>query len=64
MKEYYGVCSSYCDDGKVIVNLIDSVEAEEKPLDTYKEMRRCDVYVNWFETYEEAMEFINECRVA
>lgn len=64
MKEYYGVCSSYYDNGKVIANLVDTVKAEEKPQDTYREAKRCDVYVNWFETYEEAREFINECKVA
>lgn len=58
MKKYYAVCTSYYDDGKVIANLVDVIEAEEKPKDTYKETRRCDVYINWFESNEEAMHFI------
>lgn len=64
MKKYYAVCNSYYDNGKVIANLVDIIEAEEKPMDTYKETKRCDVYVNWFESYEEAMKFIKECKVA
>lgn len=64
MKKYYAVCSSYYDNGKVIANLIDTIEAEEKPEDTYKETRRCDVYVNWFGSYKEAMNHIKECRTA
>lgn len=64
VKKYYAVCNSYYDNGKVIANLVDTIEAEEKPQDTYKETKRCDVYVNWFESYEEAMEFIKECKMA
>ena len=64
MKKYYAVCNSYYNNGRVTANLVDVVEAEEKPQDTYKETKRCDVYVNWFESYEEAMEFIKECKVA
>lgn len=64
MKKYYAVCSSYYDDGRVIANLVDTIEAEEKPEDTYKETRRCDVYVNWFGSYEEAMNHIKDCKMA
>lgn len=46
MKKYYAVCNSYYNNGRVTANLVDVVEAEEKPKDTYKETRRCDVYVN------------------
>lgn len=34
MKKYYAVCSSYYNDGRVIANLVDVVETEEKPHDT------------------------------
>lgn len=64
MKKYYAVCNSYYNNGKVVANLVDTIEAEEKPEDTYKETKRCDVYVNWFESYEEAIKFINECKIA
>lgn len=64
MKKYYAVCSSYYDNGKVIANLVDTIEAEEKPEDAYKETRRCDVYVNWFESYDEAMNHIKKCKMA
>lgn len=64
MKKYYAVCNSYYDNGKVIAHLVDTVEAEKRPEDTYKETRRYDIYVNWFESYDEAMEFIKECKRA
>lgn len=64
MKKYYAVCNSYYNNGKVVANLVDVIEAEEKPEDTYKETKRCDIYVNWFESYDEAMNFIKECKMA
>lgn len=64
MKKYYAVCNSYYNNGKVVANLIDTIESEEKPQDTYKETKRCDVYVNWFESYEEAINFVKECKMA
>lgn len=64
MKKYYAVCNSYYNNGKVVANLVDVIEAEEKPEDTYKEAKRCDIYVNWFESYDEAMNFIKECKMA
>lgn len=64
MQTYYGVCNSYYNNGKVVANLVDTVVAEEKPQDTYKETNRCDIYVNWFDTHEKAMEFIKECRAS
>lgn len=64
MKTYYAVCSSYCDNGKITANLVDSIDAKEKPEDTCTETKRCDIYVNWFESYEDAMNFIKECKTA
>lgn len=64
MKKFYAVCSSYYDNGRITASLVDVVEAEEKPMDTYRETKRCDVYVNWFESQKEAMDYINECKAA
>lgn len=64
MKKYYAVCSSYYDDGKIIANLVDVIETEEKPKDIYKETKDFDVYINWFESHDEAMNYIEECRTA
>lgn len=64
MKKFYAVCSSYYDDGRATANLVDVVEAEEKPQDSYNQARRCDVYVTWFDSREEAEKHISECRKA
>ena len=62
MKKYYAVCSSYYNNGKIIANLVDVIEAEEKPQDTYNESKRCDIYINWFESQYEAMDYIAEIK--
>ena len=61
MKKYYMVMQYVYDNGKVVANLADEVELEEKPEDIYEEVRGCFIYVNWFESYREAMRFAREC---
>lgn len=64
MKKYYAVCTSCYDEGMTIASLVDVIEAEEKPENIYKERSRCDVYVDWFDSYDEAMEFVEENKLA
>ena len=63
MKKFYAVCNTYYDDGRVIANLADIIEADEIPVDTYKETRRCDVYITWFDSYEKATKFLKICKM-
>lgn len=46
MKTYYAVCSSYCDNGKITANLVDSIDAKEKPEDTCTETKRSYIDMN------------------
>lgn len=64
MKKYYAVCTSCYDNGRLTANLVDTIEAEEKPENTYKETRRCDIYIDWFNSYDEAMEYIKTGKIA
>ena len=64
MKTYYAVCTSCYNSGRITANLVDTIEAEEKPKDTYKETKRCDIYIDWFDSYDEAMDFIKESKCA
>ena len=64
MEKYYAVCTSCYDNGRITSNLVDAIEAEERPENTWKSTRRCDIYVNWFDSYDEAMEFIKEHKKA
>ena len=64
MKTYYVVCTSFFDDGRVVSNVVDTVAAYEKPKPDFKSTRRCDIYVDYFETAEEAREFVAASRCA
>ena len=64
MKTYFCVISSYYDDGRVIANVIDSKEANEKPASDYKAGRRCDNYFDWFDNEAEDVAFAEQCRKA
>lgn len=64
MKTYYVVCTSFYDTVKVVSNIVDTVTASEKPEQGFKSTRRCDIYVDYFETAEEAREFVAASRCA
>lgn len=60
-KTFYCVCSSYYDDGRVVANVIDSKEADEKPASDYIPGRHSDNYFDWFDNMAEAEAFAREC---
>lgn len=64
MKTYYVVCTSFYDTGKIVSNIVDTVTASEKPEQGFKSTRRCDIYVDYFETVEEAQEYVTASRCA
>jgi hypothetical protein len=64
MKTYYSVTSSCDDRGNVRASITGNVEANERPMNTYKETRRKDIYVDWFDTIEEARDFVKESKTA
>jgi hypothetical protein len=57
-KTYYCVVSKVDDNGNGCANLVDAVEAEEKPEDTVRVTARADIYTDWFESLEEAQEYV------
>lgn len=64
MKTYYAVTTSFYNDGRVICNITDSVQAERKPEDTVKSLMTKDVYVDWFSSFKKAEEFVQAARLA
>ena len=54
MKKYYAVTSSYFDNGRISVAITDVIEANEQPQNEYHETKRCDVYIDYFESRLEA----------
>ena len=58
MKTYYCVATTIRDNAPVTSHIIDIKEAEEKPKSTMKSTPRADYYCDWFESREDAEEFI------
>ena len=57
---WYAVTSSFYDNGKVKAAITDTVMAVQKPESGYKELKRCDVYVDYYPTKEEADKAVEE----
>lgn len=53
---YYAVVQGYYNNGKVTANIL-TVPSESKPDDIYKSTKRCDIYIDYFDTYEAALQF-------
>lgn len=64
MKIYYCVTTVIYDNGRITANFTGIVESNKKPENTYNCTKTRDIYNDWFETLEEANEFIEEARRA
>jgi len=64
MATYYCVTTSFNDRGRVTAGLTNIIEAEEKPENKFRETRRKDIYIDWFESEEEANAFIEQAKSA
>ena len=64
MKTYYCVTSSVDDKGKVRAAITNVVDAACKPENSFKSLKRKDVYTDWFESREEAEKLVEEAKTA
>ena len=64
MKKYFGVITTFDDHGKVTANLIDVKEGDQKPENEFKSTKQKDIYIDWFDSLEEANEHIKESLLA
>ena len=62
METYYCVKSSVDNQGRMTAAITESVEAEVQPADTYISTSRKDIYTDWFESREEAEQFVRDAR--
>lgn len=60
MNTYYCVATTVFNSGKTIMNLVASQTAESRPENTFKSTNRADYYCDWFDTKEDAENFIAE----
>lgn len=64
MKTYWCVTTSVDNRGRVVANITVTVEAVSKPENSSKSTKRIDIYNDWFESFKEAQEFIEEAKRA
>lgn len=64
MKTYYCVATTIRDNAPVISHIVETIEADKKPESTMKETSRYDYYTDWFESLEEAEEFVRISKLA
>ena len=64
MKKYFVVVSTFDNRGNVTASIVDTIKAEKKPEQDYKSTRSKDIYTDYFDTLEEAKEFVEEARLA
>lgn len=55
MKTFYSVIDKYESTERIVI--IGSKESKIKPKDSYKSIRNVNVYINWFDTLEQAEAF-------
>ena len=63
MKKFWAVSTKYFDSGLVKVNLY-SIEAETKPESGMTESKTCDHYIDYFDTYEDALMWYGQSKKA
>jgi hypothetical protein len=64
MKKWYIVKSKFYDNGKIVANITGEIESEEQPTPTEESTLACDIYVDYFATEKEAIEFCKEALTA
>lgn len=64
MKVFYSVTTIVHDDGSVNAVITSSKLAEQKPESSFKSLSRKDIYVDWFDSYEEAAQFAEKAKEA
>ena len=62
VKTWYCVTSSYDDHGRTTAAITATMEAEEKPDNSYRSTSRKDIYNDWFDSQEEAQQFAEDTR--
>ena len=63
-RRYWEVQSAFYNDGHVVANIMRSLLCEKKPEMRFSELRRCDVYVEYYTSLAAAERAVTEARLA
>ena len=61
-KLYYAVLTTVYNDGNVISNIVDYQYYDIKPEPVFTTNWRCDTYIDYFDSEQEAKEFVKQSR--
>ena len=64
MKIFWCVTTAVYDSGRVVANITSTVEAVSKPENDSRSTARKDIYHDWFESQEDAENFVKEAKDA
>ena len=64
MKTYYCVTSAWYDDGHGTAAITDRKQSETKPEGTFCSTTRKDIYIDWYDSFEEASAAVESVRNA
>lgn len=62
--KYYCVVTTVDNNGRVTCSQCGCVDADEIPSDRFVSNRKSDVYYDWFDSLEAALEFVSESKYA
>lgn len=64
MRTWYGVVSTFHDNGRVTAAVTRTVQATQKPERSFTSAKRRDIYLDWFDSKQEADRFVAEAKKA
>lgn len=64
MSTYFCVTSAWYDDGHGTAAITDVVDAETMPESGFKSTLRKDIYVDWYDSYNDALAAVDAVRNA
>ena len=64
MNTYYCVVETYDNRGRVTAAIVVSRQAEEQPEDSFYSTKQKDIYVEWYASYGDALQAVENAKRA
>lgn len=64
MKKYYCVTTTVNDRGNVTANITGSIESASVPKAGFTATSKRDIYIDWFGSLKDALEFVEDAKMA
>ena len=61
-KPYWCVTSAFHDDGHVTAAITNKIITDKMPESAYRELKRKDIYIDWYASEEEALQAVEDAR--